>query len=53
MDLFVKNLAAFTEALGVESAPSIVEMSLIPWPDDATRDSFIKELTGVDMSGNY
>jgi hypothetical protein len=28
-------------------------MSLIPWPDDATRDSFIKSLTGVDMSRNY
>jgi hypothetical protein len=53
MDLFVKNLAAFTDALGVESAPTIVQMSLIPWPDDTTRDSFIKSLTGIDMSRNY
>lgn len=51
--MFVKNLAAFTDALGVENAPTIVEMSIIPWPDDATRDSFIKELTGIDMTVNY
>jgi hypothetical protein len=53
MDMFVKNLSAFTDALGVENAPTIVHMSMIPWPDDTTRDSFIKELTGIDMSGNY
>jgi hypothetical protein len=53
MDLFVKNLAAFTDALGVENAPTIVQMSLIPWPDDTTRDSFIRALTGIDMSVNY
>jgi hypothetical protein len=53
MDMFVKNLAAFTEALGVQNAPTILEMSLIPWPDDATRDSFIGHLTGIDMSRNY
>ena len=53
MDMFVKNLAAFTDAFGVESAPIIVSMSLLPWPDDATRDDFIKTLTGYDMSGNY
>ena len=53
MDMFVKNLAAFTDALGVDNAPTIVHMSLIPWPDDTTRDSFIKALTGIDMSVNY
>ena len=53
MDGFVKNLAAFTDALGVENAPIIVEMSLVPWPDDATRDEFIKNLTGFDMSANF
>jgi hypothetical protein len=53
MDMFVKNLAAFTEALGVENAPTILYMSFIPWPDDTTRDSFIKHLTGIDMSRNY
>jgi hypothetical protein len=53
MDMFVKNLASFTDALGVENAPTVVHMSMIPWPDDATRDSFIKALTGYDMSGNY
>lgn len=50
MDMFVKNLANFTDALGVENAPIIISLSKIPWPDDTTRDSFIKDLTGIDMS---
>ena len=53
MDGFVENLGIFTEALGVENAPTIVHLSLIPWPDQATRDQFVKELTGHDMSVNY
>lgn len=53
MDMFVKNLAVFTEALGVENAPTVVHLSLIPWPDDATRDQFVRDLTGYDMSRNY
>lgn len=52
MDMFIKNLAAFTDALGVENAPSIVHLSKVPWPDDTTRDSFIQALTGVNMSVN-
>lgn len=51
--MFIKNVAAFTEAMGVENAPIIISMALVPWPDDATRDDFIKSLTGYDMSGNY
>ena len=50
MDMFVKNLAVFTETLGVENAPIIFSLSKIPWPDDTTRDSFIKDLTGKDVS---
>lgn len=53
MDMFVKNLAAFTEALGVDNAPTIVTLSMIPWGDDATRDQFIKDLTNIDMTRNY
>lgn len=53
MDMFVKNLDAFTNALGIENAPTILHMALMPWPDDATRDEFIKSLTGYDMSANY
>ncbi len=53
MDMFVRNLDAFTNALGVENAPTIMELSLVPWPDDTTRDAFIKDLTGYDMSVNY
>ena len=52
-DMFVRSLAAFTDALGVENAPTIWEFSTVPWPDDATRDQFIKDLTGTDMSRNY
>ena len=52
MDMFVSNLAVFTEALGVENAPTIMEMALIPWPDEMTRDQFIKDLTGYDMTRN-
>ncbi len=53
MDMFVKSLAAFTDSLGIENAPSIVHLSMVPWPDDTTRDQFIKALTGYDMSRNY
>lgn len=53
MDMFVRSLAAFTEALGVESAPVVWELATFPWPDDTTRDAFIKDLTGFDMSRNY
>lgn len=51
--MFIKNLDAFTSALGIENAPTIMELSLIPWPDDTTRDQFINALTGYDMSRNY
>lgn len=51
--MFVRNLDAFTNALGVKNAPTIIEFSLIPWPDDSTRDQFIKQLTNTDMSVNY
>jgi hypothetical protein len=50
--MFVKNLAAFTEALGVENAPTIVHLSIVPWPDDTARDEFIKSLTGFNMTAN-
>jgi hypothetical protein len=53
MDMFVRNIDAFTNALGVENAPIIMELSLIPWSDDTTRNEFIKGLTGYDMSVNY
>lgn len=49
MMAFERNLAAFTEALGVENAPSIVYLSLVPWPNDEARNDFIKGLTRIDM----
>lgn len=52
MDMFVSNLAAFTDALGVDNAPAIMSLSFVPWPDETTRDQFIQELTGYDMSRN-
>jgi|31_taG_2_1085359.scaffolds.fasta_scaffold43344_2 hypothetical protein len=48
-DGFIRHLAAFTEALGVKHAPSIVYLSTVNWPDEPTRDRFIKLLTGKKM----
>lgn len=47
-----RNLAAFTEALGVENAPTVVHLALVPWPSDEDRNAFIKALTGVDVKEN-
>lgn len=49
MSDLARNLAAFTEALGVENAPTIISLSLVPWKDDDDRNSFIKALTNVDI----
>lgn len=46
---FDRHLAAFTEALGVENAPTIIYMSMIPWPSDEARNEFISSLTNIDM----
>ncbi len=48
-DPFVRNLAAFTQALGVENAPMVFAFSALGWPDDETRNGFIKDLTGMDF----
>ena len=48
-DPFIRNLAAFTQALGVENAPAIFTFAQVGWPDDETRNAFIKDLTGVDF----
>lgn len=53
MDQFIDNVATFTEALGVENAPTIMHLAMIPWPDVSTRDQFIKDLTGHDMGANF
>ena len=47
--MFIRNLAAFTEALGVENAPTVVYLSMVPWPTDESRNDFIKNLTNIDM----
>lgn len=47
--MFDRNLAAFTEALGVENAPIIVSLSTLPWPSDENRDEFIRLLTGTSI----
>lgn len=44
-----RNLAAFTEALGIENAPTVVFLSMVPWPTDEARNDFIKNLTGISM----
>ena len=44
--MFIRNLAAFTDALGVENAGMVFSLSQVPWLDDNNRDEFIKYLTG-------
>lgn len=41
----MQNLGAFTEALGIENAPTVVYLSLVPWPSEQERDDFIRILT--------
>lgn len=45
----LRNLETFTQALGVENAPIIVTLASVGWPDDETRNAFIKDLSGVDF----
>lgn len=45
----LRNIAAFTDALGVENAPTVMFMSSLPWPSDDSRNEFIEELTGISM----
>lgn len=51
-DMFIENVARFTEALGVEAAPIIMHLSLVGWPDADTRDNFITYLTGQNVRAN-
>lgn len=44
---FIRDLAAFTEALGVQNAPMIMSLAMVPWNDDQQRDQFISDLTNV------
>lgn len=48
-DPWVRNLDAFTQALGVENAPAIFTFARVPFADDDDRDEFIKGLTGMNM----
>jgi hypothetical protein len=43
--MFTRSLADFTDTLGVENAPTIIYLSLLPWPSDEERVEFIKALT--------
>jgi len=51
--MFIKNLGAFADALGIENAPTIVYMSLVPWPSETERDEFILALTDREPDPNY
>lgn len=42
---FQDNAAAFTEAFGVQQAPMVVYLSMIPWEAD-DREQFIQSITG-------
>ena len=48
--VFIRNLDAFTQALGIENAPAIVHFSLLPWESDQQRDDFIKDITGINLA---
>jgi len=46
----VRNIAAFTEAMGVQNAALIWHLSTrVMWPDDDNRDDFIRILTKQDL----
>lgn len=46
----VRNIAAFTEAMGVQNAALIWHLSTrVMWPDDDSRDDFIRTLTKQDL----
>ncbi len=51
--MFIKNLGAFTEALGIENAPTVLYMSLVPWPSENERDEFIQALTRTEPGQSY
>lgn len=51
MNRFMENAAAFTEAFGVQQAPLVVWLSLMPWENREDRDNFIYATTGVKASG--
>tara|TARA_R100000654_G_scaffold72802_1_gene104942 strand:- start:342 stop:530 length:189 start_codon:yes stop_codon:yes gene_type:complete len=45
----VRNIAAFTDALGVQNTALIWYLSTrVQWPDDDNRNDFIRLLTGFD-----
>jgi hypothetical protein len=46
---FIENLGPFTEALGVENAPTIIHLASVPWPTAENRNQFIYELTGYSV----
>jgi len=47
----MRNAAAFTEAFGVQNAPLVVWMSMVPWEDE-DRDFVIDTLTGRGANGD-
>lgn len=49
-DPFLRHLAAFTQAFGVENAPMVFSMAQVPWPNDEVRNDFIKDMTGINFA---
>lgn len=49
----IRNIAAFTEAMGVQNASLIWHLSTrVMWKDDDDRDDFIRVLTKQDPRRN-
>jgi hypothetical protein len=45
-DAYIENVTAFTEALGLEWAPAVLSLAIIPWRSPSDRDEFIEGLVG-------
>ena len=45
MNLFVKDVTAFVDALGYEYPGVVISLANIPWESEQDRDDFIKTLT--------
>lgn len=47
--MLVRNIDAFVRAFGIENAPIVMSFSTLPWQSDEQRDSFIKDVTGINL----
>jgi hypothetical protein len=41
---FIRDVAAFVDAIGMDEPGLVLSLSLIPWEDDEDRDQFISHI---------